>query len=485
MTSIVFFYLACLIFGTVFIKKRILGLTVAFAGYALAAADFYSEKMMDSHINYFVLNRMDWTMLEMAPTVVPQYFYGGIIVTCLVLVLHSRLHRLMHRAPIERVWARRVLFGFAVIALASSSTTAAYGNIVIQMKQNHEYMQMSMDEVCCELGMSEQYQSLDAVQATAGKNIVVIYCESLERNYMNKEQFPRELPNLHRLAGNGWHMYDNYQCLYGSGWTVGSLYATQTGLPTIFGGQNKKVFNVASQTQAVSFAGVLKKAGYQNLFLANSYLDFAGTGDLMRAFGYDTIGPQDVVGRYAETKWGFHDKELFALAKEEYQRLSASGQPFNMTMLTIDTHGPKGFPDESLRGQIDDDIAIDTMEYPIASLDLLLGDFISFIEAQPNGKDTVIVILGDHLLMRSEFDNPTVTKLKQEQRNILLMTNRQIEGFDRQDMIAYYDIPSIILRMAEVDHNVRFLHEQVPDMSEQYVRDNEGLFTALNLKLMK
>lgn len=485
MESIVFFYIACLIFGMVFIKNRILGLTVASAGYVLAAIDFYSEKMMDSHINYFVLNRMDWTMLEMAPTVVPQYFYGGIIVTCLVLVLHSRLHRRMREKPIKHIWARRALFGASVIAIATSSTTSAYGNIVLQIKENYEYKQMSMEEICKTMGMVGDYREIDDVQATAGKNIVVIYCESLERNFLNQEDFPKEMSQLHRLEQSGWHTYDNYQCLYGSGWTVGSLYATQTSMPTIFGGQNKKVFNVTSKTQAVSYAGILKKAGYQNLFLSNSYLDFAGTGDILRTFGYTTLGPEDFVGRFEETKWGFHDRELFALAKEEFRRLSESGQPFNLTMLTVDTHGPEGFPDDSLRDRIDADIPSDSHEFAVASLDYLLGDFVSFIESQPNGKDTVIIIMGDHLLMRSEFDSSVVTKLKKAPRTILLMSNRKIEGFGYQDMIAYYDMPGIILRLAEVKHNVRFMPDLVPDLSEQYVRDNEGLFTALNLKLME
>ena len=73
-----------------------------------------------------------------------------------------------------------------------------------------------------------------------------------------------------------------------------------------------------------------------------------------------------------------------------------------------------------------------THEFALASLDYLLGDFVEFGEAKE---------------------------------------------------ITYYDIPQIILNLAEVKHNAKFSKELFPQMSEKFVADNKELFTSLNLKL--
>lgn len=41
--------------------------------------------------------------------------------------------------------------------------------------------------------------------------------------------------------------------------------------------------------------------------------------------------------------WGYEDEKLFSFAKEELLNLSQSGEPFNLTMLTVDTHFEDGW----------------------------------------------------------------------------------------------------------------------------------------------
>lgn len=50
-------------------------------------------------------------------------------------------------------------------------------------------------------------------------------------------------------------------------------------------------------------------------------------------------------------------------------------------------------------------------------------------------------------------------------------------------MIGYYDLPDIILGLAEVKHNAKLGKSIIPNMSNKFISENGELFTILNLKL--
>ena len=78
---------------------------------------------------------------------------------------------------------------------------------------------------------------------------------------------------------------------------------------------------------------------------------------------------------------------------------------------------------------------------------------------------------------------PIIKKFDNKPRRVALLTNKPIADFDKTDELAYYDLPHIILNLAEVKHNAKFSVDIFPDMSEKFVADNKELFTSLNLKL--
>lgn len=481
MGGVILFYLACLALGAALSKNRPAAIAVVTVGYILALVDFLTKQLLEAHVSYFILSRLDLTMFQMAPVVVPVYFYGGIALTVLILYGQYRLINNMKKRSMKT--RTRVILGIlAILILTFSTTTKAIVGTCTTAANIHRYQVMTLDEVKSSLNM-EGYTGRSEVTAKAGKNLVVIYLESLENNFLDEEKFPLELANLHRFQQEGWHTYGNYICAYGSGWTTGGLYSTQTGLPAMFGG-NRGIFLMESNTQAVTYASVLKQAGYQNVFLSNSNLSFAGTGAMMRSLGYQTFGGEDFDPQIPRTRWGPHDAQVFSKAKEEYIRLSANGEPFHIAILTIDTHYPDGFPDPAMRGYVDERIPSDSHEYVVATLDYLVGDFVRFIEAQPNGKDTVIVLMNDHLMMHKKDRASIVDKLKHKKRSNLLIVNRPIEGFAPTDEIAFWNIPPIILDLAQVEHNAKFPIDHVPQMSEQYIKDNEEIFTIFNMKLL-
>ena len=113
----------------------------------------------------------------------------------------------------------------------------------------------------------------------------------------------------------------------------------------------------------------------------------------------------------------------------------------------------------------------------------MLGDFIKFVEVHPKGKESVIVFLGVLLLMGDFRHTPIIKKFDNKPRRVALLSSKAIAQLGDAKELAYYDMPQIILDLAEVKHNAKFSKELFPQMSEKFVADNKELFTSLNLKL--
>ena len=496
MFDIILFFIAFLILGWCVVPNRKLGVAISFVGYVLASMDFLCLQIMGQHLDSTTLTRIDGTMLAMAPQIVPGYFYGSVIMLLLVAALHWLAYKRLASHAASEVSTenapqndgasknKTLSYGLAVLAaicLFFSETGTAYKNILLSAKEMKVSFSMSSEQILSKLGAQGECLAPDKVIAQKGKNLVIIYCESLEANFLQNKNFADKVPNLNALLAQGWQGHTNYKCLDGADWTVGALYATQTGLPAYLGANNDTLFGGVRQSNAVSYAGVLKQAGYKNLLLSNGDMSFAGTGNIMSCFGYEVKG-HDKCQDAVKTVWGVHDYDLFRTAKAEYANLAQGNEPFNLTLLTVDTHFPKGVPDKRMRPYVNANIPDGTHEFALASLDYLLGDFVKFIEAQPNGKETVIVILGDHLLMGDFRHTPIIKKFDNQPRRVALLSNKVNASFETKEL-AYYDIPQIILNLAEVKHNAKFSKELFPQMSEKFVADNKELFTSLNLKL--
>ncbi len=493
MFDVFLFYIAFAVLGFGVLKNKKFGALLSFAGYVFASVDFLCLEIMGQHIDYTTLTRIDGTMLAMAPQVTPAYFYGGVIALLLVAALHWFAYKRLNSNAASEEGALQKSFlrgkqGVAILSVLAlgcfffSATGTAYKNILLSAKELKQNFSMSSEQILEKLGAKEKYLAPEMVNAQAGKNVVVIYCESLESNFLQNKNFADEVPHLNNLLDNGWSNYTNYKCFDGADWTVGALYATQTGLPAYLGANSDTLFSGVRQTGAISYAGVLKQAGYKNLLLSNGDMNFAGTGNIMNCFGYEVKG-HDKCTDGVKTVWGVHDYDLFKMAKEEYKKLAQGNKPFNLTLLTVDTHFPKGVPDKRMGPYVSENVRDGTHEFALASLDYLLGDFVKFIESQPNGKETVVIILGDHLLMGDFRHTPIIKKFDNKPRRVALLANKVIANFDKADEIAYYNLPHIILNLADVKHNAKFSQDIFPQMSEKFVAENKELFTSLNLKL--
>ena len=256
----------------------------------------------------------------------------------------------------------------------------------------------------------EQYVDPYSVEVTAPEdrpNVIWLVLESMETTYASKEdggiQEANYMPNLTRLANEN-ISFSNTEKLGGlhatnnTNWTMAALFAGSSGLPFGFpvdGNSMNKYTEFAPDIAAMG--DILKRDGYVNEFLCGSDAAYGG-----RKLYFEEHGAYEIYDLFTARKngdipsdyyvfWGFEDRHLFRIAKQELTRLYEAGEPFNLTMLTVDAHHLGGYTCEECGNEYPDRTA-----NVIACTDRQAGEFIEWCEAQPFYEDTVIIITGDH-----------------------------------------------------------------------------------------
>ena len=195
----------------------------------------------------------------------------------------------------------------------------------------------------------------------------------------------------------------------GVGWTSGSLVGQTSGVPVkIDASIINDVRNHASFMKGVTSLGdILKEEGYNQEFIigsdktfGNRDVYFEGHGDyyildLKKAKKLGKL-PKDY-----HVWWGYEDSKLFEFAKEEALRLSQEDEPFNLTMLTVNTHFEGGYLEEDCPN-----IYKEQYSSVIACSADQVNNFVRWVQQQDFYDDTTIIISGDHLTMsKSYYEN--------------------------------------------------------------------------------
>lgn len=256
------------------------------------------------------------------------------------------------------------------------------------------------------------------LKAKKPKNLVLIYVESLENTYGDARAFEKDL--LRPIRQLGGVSFGSYLPAAGTTWTIAGMVATQCGVPLrIYSEYNIKKRHATQSRSfmpgATCLGDILQAHGYHNVFLGGAPLSFAGKGEFLKDHGYQTTYGRDEWEKEGVTaremnEWGLYDSALFERAKAKVKILHASGQRFNLTLLTLDTHNPRGFLSKLCISR-----GAKNFEDIVECTSQQLADFVNFLSDSGYLKDTNVVILGDHLAV----PNPVFDKLK-------LVPDRQI-----------------------------------------------------------
>ncbi|TNE57163.1 MAG: hypothetical protein EP344_11530, partial [Bacteroidetes bacterium] len=312
-----------------------------------------------------------------------------------------------------------------------------------------------------------KYISPEAVKAKPGKNVIVIYMESLEKGFLREDL----TPNLSRLAKT-LHFAEMPQGV-GSDWSAASFYTGISGIPAFFsfGSGGNSIFQNTKSIALTGTGHVFEAAGYQRVFMLGNKA-FAGMDEMLSACRFKVKSEVDFGTSYAKVPWGIHDLDLFKEAKKEVKSLKGSGRPFALYLATVSSHGPEGFYDPRVETMVPQKTN-SNLEKMVAATDAMVGDFVQYLTAEGLMDNTVIYLMPDHLLM----GDPASVDPSGAPRSLYLITNAKLE----KPKLEQIDLPRTILQGAGIDHNAVFLKDFLPEGdSRAYLLDRKRAIQQLN-----
>ena len=248
------------------------------------------------------------------------------------------------------------------------------------------------------------------------KNLIYIILESMEITYSDTENGgaykENMIPELTRLAqenedfsGSNTTLNGAF-CMSGANWTMGSMFAQTSGLPLNISIEGNSMDTQESFfPEIITLGDILEKAGYSQNLLIGSDATFGGRKSYFTEHGnynimdYNYAIEQGWIPEDYKVWWGYEDQKLFGFAKEQLIKLATVDKPFNLTLLTVDTHFEDGYLCEKCPNIFGDNQYANVMACSSKQVD----EFIKWIQQQDFYENTAGVIVGDHLTMDSDF----------------------------------------------------------------------------------
>lgn len=246
------------------------------------------------------------------------------------------------------------------------------------------------------------------------RNLIHIVMESMESTFTCRENgggYKEDLiPNLYvrsqegqSFAANGDTTINGAYVTNNSGWTVAGLVAQSAAVPLNVG---NAVFTSNLDKDMVfmphlrTLGDILEDEGYNNYFMCGSDGQYAGRANYYKQHGnytildYEEAAKEKAIPEGYRVWWGFEDQKLYPWAQKTLTEISSKDEPFNFTLLTVDTHFTDGYKCEQCEDEFDTQY-----KNVISCSDRQMNEFIDWIQQQDFYEDTTIVISGDHLSM--------------------------------------------------------------------------------------
>lgn len=276
-------------------------------------------------------------------------------------------------------------------------------------------------------------------------NLILIYLESLGDYYLNEKKFPQLLPNLKQMLKESIY-FSNIEHYDPMDWTMGAIFASQCGAPAVFQPEdNDEELDNNLGSDFTCLGDILNKDGYFQVFMGGARLSFGGKGNFFKIHGYDQVlGMNELLPLIENQKyvnvWGLYDDSLFQLAEEKIDELASNQQPFNFTLLTLDTHN--GFRSLSCPTYTYSD---DSKLQSVYCTDYLLGKFYDKIRLKPFWNNTVMMVMSDH----PSNDESKIIAFALNQNNKIAQVI--------SDKGAHVDIAPTVLDILGIQTNTKFI----------------------------
>lgn len=269
-------------------------------------------------------------------------------------------------------------------------------------------------------------------------------------------------------------------------------FRTDRGLVAILSGYpaqpTTSIMKYPRKTQSIpAIAGSLRKAGYGTKYYYGGDADFTNMRSYLISSGIeDIISDQDFPVSERLSKWGVHDHLVFRRLLDDLKAEatadddSAKENPHFRVLQTSSSHEPFEVPYRRLEND-----RLNAFAYA----DSCVGDFVKQFRELPQWKNTVIVLVPDHLGAYPEhLDNLSVERYQIP----LLMIGGAIRSPRRIDVYgSQHDIAATLLAQLSLPHNEftfskdmmnpdspHFAFFTVPDAWGMVTADNQVIFNC-------
>ena len=281
------------------------------------------------------------------------------------------------------------------------------------------------------------------------KNIIFLYLEQFEQTYTDESLFPGLTPNLNRLKNQA-VTFTNIISPKATNWTIAGMVASQCGIPLItnievannMGGMDKFL------SSARCIGDILADNSYNLHYINGSNLEFAGKGKFYKSHGFKAVeGWEELKSRLInnsyKSPWGLFDDSLYEINIDRLNNLRKDDKPYGLFTLTLDTHHPNGYLSSSCRNKIYKE-GTNSILNSIHCADYMAASFIENIINDDSFKDTVLVVLSDHMALKN-----TATSIldKGERRNLFFIFSDNLPSDKISKPGSMFDVAPTVMSL--------------------------------------
>ena len=349
------------------------------------------------------------------------FVFMRVLLIVLILYVFYKLYKLININIYFKVSINNKIFNFNILKSTLVKETIITLIFVIFSLFYINKMLNIVEFIKCQISSSEIFEEyyvdgkdIEIKFPDKKRNLIYIYAESMEATNFSKENGglieESYIPNLEKLALNN-ISFSNTDKLGGAlpinntTWTIAGLIAHTAGVPLKLSIDGNEYDGYGKSVPGTYTLGdILSDNGYNNYFLIGSDARFGGRKNYFENHGSYTIYDYyyAIENKYIEDDyhvwWGYEDKKLFKYAKEKILEAADKDEPFNFTLLTVDTHFTDGYMDSSCENVFDTKYA-----NSLYCSDQKIYSFVKWIQKQDFYDNTTIIISGDHLTMQDNF----------------------------------------------------------------------------------
>ena len=326
-----------------------------------------------------------------------------------------------------------------------------------------------------------QAPGLPVLATKTPKNLIVLYAESMERTLGHITYGDYSFAEMNRLAGQGLEFIGVRQ-VENTGWSMAGFVTSQCGMPLQpYGLLSHNMFNEQKDfyTGVDCMSDILVSNQYHTEFIDGGDHNFAGMAPFLKTHQFSAASGIAEHAAFAgdyRNEWGLYDDTLLSIAAGRIRDLAQKPNPYMLSIATIGAHFPTGNPTRSC-AEAGIRQGLPEILYAVKCSGYEIERFVETLRSEGLLKNTLLVVVSDHLMMKAEFDEA----LNAEDRmNYLVVLGDDIEPAQITRDAAMFDVMPTLLDLLGFELNKQRSGLGVSLLSENKTLAEQHGYSKLN-----